>query len=121
GDLLAQEVQHWCLRVEGLGQGAPTVWLDERPLPAEIIQRKGDTLRVKLDKPAQRSAPLWLEASGQRSNPVWLTQRRSHVVAAGPDEVAKNMDGLTTYLDLVSLLIEEQHDGLKEARRIAGK
>lgn len=31
------------------------------------------------------------------------------------------MDGLTTYVDLVSLLIEEQHDGLGEARRIAGK
>jgi hypothetical protein len=34
------------------------------------------------------------------------------VIAAGPDEVAKNMDGLTTYVDLVSLLIEEKYDGL---------
>lgn len=31
------------------------------------------------------------------------------------------MDGLTTYLDLVSLLIEEKHDGAAEARRIADK
>ena len=45
--------------------------------------------------------------------------RRSQVLAAGPDEVAKNMDGLTTYLDLVSLLIEEKHDGRREAERLA--
>ena len=64
---------------------------------------------------------MWLEVDGQASNPVWLTRQRSHVVAAGPDEVAKNMDGLTTYLNLVSVLIEERYDGLQEARRIADK
>ena len=37
------------------------------------------------------------------------------------DEVAKNMDGLTTYLNLVSVLIEEHHDGLRQAQRIADK
>jgi hypothetical protein len=37
--------------------------------------------------------------------------RNSHVVAAGLSELAKNMDGLTTYVDLVSLVIEEDQDG----------
>ncbi len=31
------------------------------------------------------------------------------------------MDGLTTYVDLVSLLIEENHDGRREAERLADK
>ncbi|HFQ8766113.1 TPA: S8 family serine peptidase, partial [Pseudomonas aeruginosa] len=65
--------------------------------------------------------PLWLEQGGRSSNPVWLTLNGSHVLAAGPDEVAKNMDGLTTYVDLVSLLIEENHDGRREAERLADK
>ena len=43
------------------------------------------------------------------------------MLPARPDEVAKNMDGLTTYVDLISLLIEESHDGRKEAERLAGK
>ena len=44
---------------------------------------------------------------GLRSNPVWLSAGRSQVLAAKPDEVARNMDDLTTYVDLVSLIIEE--------------
>jgi hypothetical protein len=121
GDLLGEGGQQWCLRAEGLGADVPKVWLGGVRLPAADIERKGDRLTLNLAKKAQRSAPLWLEYDGRTSNPIWLTRQRSHVVAAGPDEVAKNMDGLTTYVDLVSLLIEEQHDGLGEARRIAGK
>lgn len=120
-DLLSDAPQQWCLRAQGLGQGKPAVWLDGVQLSEAQVLRDGDMLKLTLDRPRQRSAPLWLQAHGQQSNPVWLTQRRSHVVAAGPDEVAKNMDGLTTYLDLVSLLIEEKHDGLPEAQRIAAK
>ncbi|UVL76944.1 S8/S53 family peptidase [Pseudomonas putida] len=121
GDLLGEGGQQWCLRAEGLGADVPKVWLGGVRLPTADIERTGDRLTLNLAKQAQRSAPLWLEYSGRTSNPIWLTRQRSHVVAAGPDEVAKNMDGLTTYVDLVSLLIEEQHDGLGEARRIAGK
>lgn len=121
GDLLAQDSPRWCLGTEGLGQAVPTVWLGERRLAQDSVQRHGDDLQLDLSKAAPHSGPLWLEAGDERSNPVWLTQGSSHVVAAGPDEVAKNMDGLDTYLDLVSLLIEEQHDGLQEARRIAQK
>jgi len=121
GDLLGEGGQQWCLRAEGLGADVPKVWLGGVRLPTADIERKGDRLILNLAKQAQRSAPLWLEYGGRTSNPIWLTRQRSHVVAAGPDEVAKNMDGLTTYVDLVSLLIEEKHDGFGEARRIAGK
>lgn len=121
GDLFGDGQQQWCLRAEGLGAQLPTVWLGGARLPAANFERQGDRLTLKLAKQALRSAPLWLEDGERTSNPVWLTRQRSHVVAAGPDEVAKNMDGLTTYVDLVSLLIEEKHDGLGEARRIAGK
>ncbi|HKS12395.1 MAG TPA: S8/S53 family peptidase [Pseudomonas sp.] len=121
GDLLAQSPQSWCLRVEGLCQAMPTVWLGGQRLAEGKVQRQGAELRLNLVKSGLHSAPLWLEADNQRSNPVWLTQRSSHVAAAGPDELARNMDGLATYLNLVSLLIEEQHDGPQEARRIADK
>lgn len=121
GDLVGDGQQQWCLRAEGLGAQLPTVWLGGARLPVANFERQGDRLTLKLAKQALRSAPLWLEDGERTSNPVWLTRQRSHVVAAGPDEVAKNMDGLTTYVDLVSLLIEEKHDGLGEARRIAGK
>ena len=121
GDLLGDGSQQWCLRSEGLGPRMPALWLGGHRLAQNGIERQGDTLRFTLQRAEQRSAPLWLETDGRTSNPVWLTRQRSHVVAAGPREVARNMDGLTTYLDLVSLLIEEKHDGLEEAGRIADK
>ncbi|MFJ4386756.1 S8/S53 family peptidase [Pseudomonas sp. NPDC089408] len=121
GELLGEGGQQWCLRAEGLGGGLPTVWLGGAKLPPASIEWQDDRLTLKLTNQARGSAPLWLEDGGGSSNPVWLTSQRSHVVAAASDEVAKNMDGLTTYVDLVSLLIEEKHDGLREARRIADK
>ncbi|MCY4127015.1 MAG: peptidase S8 and S53 subtilisin kexin sedolisin, partial [Pseudomonas sp.] len=121
GDRLSAERQQWCLRVTGLGEQAPTLKVGGVAVPAGALERQGDTLTLTLEHPSGPSAPLWLEVDGQASNPVWLTRQRSHVVAAGPDEVAKNMDGLTTYLNLVSVLIEERYDGLQEARRIADK
>ncbi|QJQ21551.1 S8/S53 family peptidase [Pseudomonas sp. SK] len=121
GDLLGEGAQHWCLRAEGLGAVVPTVRLGGSQLAPAGVERQGDMLRLTLAKDEQRSAPLWLQDGERTSNAVWLSTQRSHVVAAGPGEVAKNMDGLTTYLDLVSLLIEEKHDGAAEARRIADK
>ncbi|MFB4394487.1 MULTISPECIES: S8/S53 family peptidase [unclassified Pseudomonas] len=121
GDLLGEGPRHWCLRAQGMGQDTPEVWLGGQRLADQAVERRGDTLEFVLENPGQASAPVWLQVGEQQSNPVWLTRHASHVVAAGPAEVAKNMDGLTTYLDLVSLLIEEKHDGLSEARRIAEK
>ncbi|MCV9920323.1 MULTISPECIES: S8 family peptidase [Pseudomonas] len=120
-DLLSEDRQQWCLHAQGLGVQTPTVWLAGQRLPDGDVQRQGDNLTFTLTGAHQPSAPLWLESAGEKSNPVWLSRQRSHVVAATADEVAKNMDGLTTYLDLVSLLIEEKHPGLQEAQRIADK
>ncbi|MBI6618093.1 S8/S53 family peptidase [Pseudomonas corrugata] len=121
GDLLEIEHQQWCLTVRGLGEATPQLTLGEQAIPADRVERDGQQLRLRLDRADYQSGPLWLEDGPRASNAVWLTLRSSHVVAAGPNEVAKNMDGLTTYVDLVSVLIEESHDGRQEAERLAGK
>ncbi|MCJ8208007.1 S8/S53 family peptidase [Pseudomonas sp. RGM2987] len=121
GDLLQSQHQQWCLTVRGLGPSMPQLKLGSKPLPADAVQRDGQNLRLRLDSADYQSGPLWLEDGPRLSNAAWLTLRNSHVVAAGPDEVAKNMDGLTTYVNLVSLLIEENHDGRQEAERLAEK
>ena len=95
--------------------------LSGEALPAEQISRDGNQLRLTLPADQVRSGPLWLEHDGKRSNPVWLSAGRSQVLAAKPDEVARNMDDLTTYVDLVSLIIEEDHEGLEKARQLAEK
>lgn len=114
---LDTRTSQYCLRAQGLAAGNVRVHLGDSPLASEQVKRDGQSLRLTLAKEA--SAPVWLEQAERRSNPVWLSRGRSQVLAASPEEVAKNMDGLTTYLDLVSLLIEEQHDGRQEAERLA--
>lgn len=121
GDLLESRRQDWCLTVRGMSDATPQLKLGAKAIPADRVQREGEHLRLRLNRADYQSGPLWLEDGPRASNAAWLTLRNSHVLAAGPDEVAKNMDGLTTYVDLVSLLIEENHDGLKEAQRLARK
>jgi hypothetical protein len=121
GDLLESRQQEWCLTARGLGDATPQLKLGEKTIPVHSIQREGQKLRLRLDSADYHSGPLWLADGPRMSNAVWLTMGNSHVLAAGPNEVAKNMDGLTTYVDLVSVLIEESHDGRQEAERLAGK
>ncbi|KAF1311933.1 peptidase S8 and S53 subtilisin kexin sedolisin [Pseudomonas sp. SG-MS2] len=121
GDLLNSQQQTWCLRVQGLGQATPQLLLSGQAVAPERVQRQGDTLRLQLDGTAVQSGPLWLQDGPRASNAAWLTLRNNHVLAAGPKEVARNMDGLATYVDLVSVLIEEDHDGRQEAERLARK
>jgi hypothetical protein len=121
GDLLESGPSSYCLNAQGLQPGALRVLLGGQPLAEKLIQRDGQQLRLQLDPGTHKSAPIWLEQDGQVSNPVWLSLNSSHVVAAKPDEVAKNMDGLTTYTNLVSLIIEENADGLSTARQLAKK
>ncbi|AGA87431.1 S8/S53 family peptidase [Stutzerimonas stutzeri] len=121
GDLFAEDAQSWCLSARGLPRGEVQLYLDGKRLNADTLQRDRDQLRLTLAPDAVRSAPLWLEHDGKRSNPVWLSAGRSQVLAATPDEVARNMDDLTTYVDLVSLIIEEDHQGLDKARQLAEK
>ncbi len=121
GDLLNNERQDICLRTNGLQAGAVRVLLGGEALPDSAVQRDKHGLRLQLDPKRYKSAPVWLEQQGTASNPVWLSLNSSHVVPAKPDEVAKNMDGLTTYTDLVSLIIEEDSDGLSTAQQLAKK
>jgi hypothetical protein len=121
GDLLESQHQDWCLTVRGLGDGTPQLNLGAKAIPTDAVQREGENLRLRLDSANYQSGPLWLQDGPRASNAAWLTLRNSHVLAAGPDEVAKNMDGLTTYVDLVSVLIEEDRDGRQEAERLAQK
>lgn len=119
GDLFSTEQLTFCLRGEGVDDDDLKVMLRAKPID---VSRDGDgQLRLALNRKDHQSGPLWLEQGERRSNPVWLTLNASHVLAAGPDQVAKNMDGLTTYVDLVSVIIEEDHDGLDESRRLAKK
>lgn len=119
GDRLARDVQEFCLDVSGLGESGWQARLSGKQLPAKDLELKDGQVRLRIHVAETDSGPLWFEQNGQVSNPVWLTLRGSHVVAATEDEVAENMDGLTTYVDLISLIIEESHDGEKEARRLA--
>lgn len=119
GDLFATEAMTFCLRAEGLERGDLKIKL--RGKEVEASQSGKDRFRLTLSKRDHQSGPLLLEQGERRSNAVWLTLNGSHVLAAGPDQVAKNMDGLTTYVDLVSVIIEEDHDGLEESRRLAEK
>lgn len=118
-DMFAAERQTFCLRISGLSAEPLKLTLQDKVIPAGSVARTGDTLRLTLRAADYTSGPLWLQQGGQPSNPVWLSLKSSHVVAATRDEVAKNMDGLTTYVDLVSLIIEEGFDGRAEAERLA--
>lgn len=120
-DLLGREQQTFCLGVRGLKPGAVQLKLDGKAVPGQVIERDGERLKLRLSAADWRSGPLWLEQEGQSSNAVWLSMAGSHVLAATSKEVAKNMDGLTSYVDLVSVIIEEKFQGAEEAERIAKK
>ncbi len=120
GDVLS-DAQQFCLNAQGLQTGAVHVMFGGEALPESVVQRDGQHVQVQLSGERYKSAPVWLEQQGQASNPVWLSLNRSHVVAAKKDEVTKNMDGLTTYINLISLIIEEDTDGLSMARELAKK
>lgn len=120
-DLLGREQQTFCLGVRGLKPGAVQLKLDGKALPGQVIDFDGERLKLRLSSADWLSGPLWLEQEGQSSNAVWLSMAGSHVLAATPKEVAKNMDGLTSYVDLVSVIVEEKFQGAEEAERIAKK
>lgn len=95
-DLLQQDIQEFCLRVSGLDNTDFQVKLNGTPLQAEVLDHNEEQVRVRITSADAQSGPLWFE---QASNPVWISLKGSHVVAATNQEVAKNMDGLTTYVD----------------------
>ncbi|MDN7131116.1 S8/S53 family peptidase [Halomonas sp. MC140] len=121
GDLLQQDIQEFCLNVSGLDSGDFQVKLNGMPLQAESLDHTDEKIRVRIASADAQSGPLWFEQHDQASNPVWISLKGSHVVAATDQEVAKNMDDLTTYVDLVSVIIEESYEGAEEAQQLAEK
>ena len=121
GDRLQAEVQEFCLRVTGLGDSGWQARLNGTPLKQQAMEHQDGQVRIQVNATEVQSGPLWFEQDGQASNPIWLSLNSSHVVAATDQEVVKNMDGLTTYVDLISVIIEESHNGAKESRRLAEK
>ncbi len=119
GDLLAERELTFCLRSEGTAGLPYSLHLAGQAIDEQHIEHNDSGLRLRLDAAHWRSGPLWLEQDGQRSNPVWLSLGRSHVVAASEERIARNSDGLPSYIDLVSLVIEEDQEGLPTARRLA--
>jgi len=78
-------------------------------------------LRFTVDPTTHASGPFWVEDDAGRSNAVWLSLQPSATVAARPDEVARNHEDIVTWVDLVSIIVEEQFDALPEAQRLAAK
>jgi subtilisin family serine protease len=121
GNLLADGPFEVCIRAAGLGAGSVEVRLSGSRV-ARIEAGGADAeLRVSVDPKRHASGPLELVQGSQRSNPVWLSLRPSAVLAAGPAEVARNDDGVPSYVDLVSVIVEEEYDALAESRRIAAR
>lgn len=119
GDFFSADVQEFCVGVSGdIGGNKLIVRLGDRKLNRQQVSIEENKLRITLPKNYE-SGPLWLERGDEKSNPIWLSMKGSHVIAANENEVAKNMDGLTTYVDLVSIIIEEKFDGLTEANALA--
>lgn len=109
-----------CLTVAGTTKST-AIRFNNKTVPGAQIQRNEQLWRVQFPRAQMTSGPLWLEQGEQKSNAVWISRGDSHVVAAGDAEVVKNADGINTYLNLVSLIIEERYDGLKESRALAKK
>lgn len=117
-DLLDTQRQVFCLKARGLEAGAVQVLLAGTKIDSE---READRLKVTLQAGRNPSGGVWLEQAGRSSNAVWLSMAGNHVLAARPNEVATNMDGLTTYVNLVSVIVEERYEGLAEAKKLAQK
>lgn len=108
----------FCVRYRGSSPEA--VFLGDSQLPdSAIIERGQGSLRLRLGRDRYSSGPLWLERGRQVSNAAWLSMQDAHVKAASENDVARNSEGITTYIKLVSVIIEEDHDGLVESQRLA--
>ncbi len=119
GDLMAEPNYTWCARLTG-ATGQPLRFeLDGQPLDVSADAVSPGTWRFTLDRSRQDSGGLRIRQGRHVSNAAWLSMQSSATVAAGPDEVARNDDGITTFRTLVSIIMEEEHDGADEAKRIA--
>lgn len=118
GDVLDARHPHFCLSVRGMSEAPLTLRLNGQNV---AIDRQGQHVQFDVQPGLQHSGPLLLGQGGQLSNPVWLSLAGNHVLAAGPGETALNMDGLSTAVSLVGVIIEERFEGLAQARELAHK
>ena len=109
------------ITAKGLSEEAAKPMLNGQEIPPSQVSRMPGAISVSLEGNDYSSGALWIEQGKAVSNAVWLSLAGSYVVAATEDEVAENMDGLTTYVDLVSVIIEESHNGAEEAAKLAEK
>lgn len=121
GDLLDVQRFEICLTVSGTLGTKPVLNFNGKSTEIAAGQMTGDRLRVNLARSDFQSGPLWLAQGNQSSNAVWISRGGSHVMAAVKADVMKNAEGIDTYLNLVSLIIEERYDGLAESRALAKK
>lgn len=117
GHTLIDGVQRWCVRVRE-HQNLPVVVMDGVALAEHRVKRVGNTLCFDLPHDIN-SGPLWLREGGRTSNSVWLSIRKSWVLSPSRGRLAKIADRVVTDLELVSLVMHEEVDGLEQARRIA--
>lgn len=121
GDLFDARHVHICLTISGVAPEKATLRFNHKTVPPAQLQRDNQVWRVKFLRADMASGPLWLEQGEQKSNAVWISGGDSHVQAAGEADVVKNADGIATYLNLASVIIEERYDGQRESQRLAKK
>lgn len=120
GDLLEPQIYRFCGRLaQPALESSLRATLGGEPVPVQMGDQGHFELTLAVDSHRSGALRLW-EDSGA-SNPVWLSLQDSAIVAANSEEVVKNQDGITTYVDLISVVIEEQYEALPEARRLAQK
>lgn len=119
GDLMAEPVYTWCVTVTGANARPMQLDLNGQRLEATPEIVSPGQWRFALDHTRHESGGLRIRQGDRTSNAAWLSMQASATVAAGSDEVTRNDDGITTFLTLVSIILEEDHDGPAEAERIA--
>jgi len=119
GDLVDPVRFEYCVVFSGGRPEDLQLMLNDRLL--ETRTDSDEQIRFEVDRSKQSSGPFWLVQADVRSNSVWLSVQDSAVVAANAANVAKNSDGIDTYVNLVSIIVEEAFEALPEARRLAKK
>ncbi|MFK0311015.1 S8/S53 family peptidase [Pseudomonas sp. NPDC090233] len=112
------DVYQQCMQVQGMGESLPTVVVNGSDLPEYRVERHARSLCFSLRK-GSPSGPIWVRQAGHTSNSVWFTTQRSLVRASAEGHHVKIADRVVTAVDLVSLILPEDSDGLEQARRIA--